>query len=138
MVPNKNMSVKLTDRFLAFNPNLLHLKDVKLSIKKVDLLVIRPGAMATYEVSFTDGSYISQLIIDQKGQVNGVDVFESWVAMAGVAQVDGFVISGNSIRPAVKENEPKNNDGRTNCFWCNLSTEKRGGGQYDVCPKCGK
>ena len=35
-------------------------------------------------------------------------------------------------------NAPRNNDGRTTCFWCNVSTEKRGGGMYDVCPKCGQ
>jgi hypothetical protein len=33
---------------------------------------------------------------------------------------------------------PKNNDGKNSCFWCNVSTQKRGGGMYDVCPKCGK
>jgi hypothetical protein len=34
--------------------------------------------------------------------------------------------------------EPKNNDGRMECFWCNVPTQKRGGGMYDVCPKCGR
>lgn len=33
---------------------------------------------------------------------------------------------------------PRNNDGRAICFWCNVPTQKRGGGLYDVCPKCGK
>jgi hypothetical protein len=33
---------------------------------------------------------------------------------------------------------PKNNDGRSTCFWCCVSTAKRGGGAYDVCPKCGR
>ena len=31
---------------------------------------------------------------------------------------------------------PRNNDGRTTCFWCKIPTQKRGGGMYDVCPKC--
>jgi len=35
--------------------------------------------------------------------------------------------------------EPRNNDGRQECFWCaGIKTQKRGGGLYDVCPKCGK
>lgn len=34
--------------------------------------------------------------------------------------------------------EPRNNDGRRECFWCHISTAKRGGGMYDVCPKCGR
>ena len=32
---------------------------------------------------------------------------------------------------------PRNNDGRAECFWCHLPTQKRGGGLYDVCPSCG-
>ena len=35
--------------------------------------------------------------------------------------------------------EPRNNDGRSECFWCpGVRTEKRGGGAYDLCPKCGR
>jgi hypothetical protein len=35
--------------------------------------------------------------------------------------------------------EPRNNDGRGECFWCpRTKTNKRGGGLYDVCPKCGR
>jgi len=34
--------------------------------------------------------------------------------------------------------EPRNNDGRESCFWCSIPTAKRGGGMYDVCPKCGR
>jgi hypothetical protein len=34
------------------------------------------------------------------------------------------------------ENVPKNNDGRSECFWCQCKTNKRGGGMYDVCPQC--
>ena len=34
---------------------------------------------------------------------------------------------------------PRNNDGRSECFWCpGVQTEKRGGGAYDLCPKCGR
>lgn len=33
---------------------------------------------------------------------------------------------------------PRNNDGRDTCYWCNVPTQKRGNGAYDVCPKCGK
>lgn len=31
---------------------------------------------------------------------------------------------------------PRNNDGLSMCYWCNVPTQKRGGGAYDVCPKC--
>ena len=34
--------------------------------------------------------------------------------------------------------EPRNNDGRMECFWCRVPTQKRGGGMYDVCPKCSR
>ena len=33
---------------------------------------------------------------------------------------------------------PRNNDGRNTCFWCHIPTAKRGGGAYDLCPKCGR
>lgn len=36
--------------------------------------------------------------------------------------------------------EPRNNDGRSTCWWCNSPTRKAGGGQYDICTnkECGK
>ena len=37
-----------------------------------------------------------------------------------------------------KSESPKNNDGRTSCFWCDSPTRKAGGGMYDVCTSCGK
>ena len=40
--------------------------------------------------------------------------------------------------PRVSSAEPRNNDGRESCFWCSVPTAKRGGGAYDVCPKCGR
>lgn len=33
---------------------------------------------------------------------------------------------------------PRNNDGRLMCYWCNIPTQLRGGGMYNVCPRCGK
>lgn len=43
------------------------------------------------------------------------------------------------ITSVASQNTPKNNDGRAVCFWCpNTNTQKRGGGMYDVCPKCGR
>ena len=61
---------------------------------------------------------------------------------------DGTVAgpSSQAMREAVvfqgwmsDESEPKNNDGRMECFWCSgTKTQKRGGGRYDVCPKCGR
>ena len=35
--------------------------------------------------------------------------------------------------------EPRHNDGREYCWWCNSKTVKRGlYGEYDVCEECGK
>ena len=45
-----------------------------------------------------------------------------------------FVPVGSSISIIA----PRNNDGRSNCFWCHIATQKRGGGIYDVCPTCGR
>ena len=41
---------------------------------------------------------------------------------------------------ANSEPAPKNNDGRTRCFWCNVPTNKIEGFSniYDICLKCGK
>jgi hypothetical protein len=52
-------------------------------------------------------------------------------------RVDPFhdVVRVSSIDSSIS---PRNNDGRSKCFWCNMPTQKRGGGIYDVCPKCGK
>lgn len=38
------------------------------------------------------------------------------------------------------DEEPRNNDGRTHCWWCHTPTEKMQGfsGTWDVCPECGK
>jgi hypothetical protein len=45
-----------------------------------------------------------------------------------------FVLVQDGNSPA-----PRNNDGRSECFWCpGTRTEKRGGGCYDVCPGCGR
>jgi hypothetical protein len=38
-----------------------------------------------------------------------------------------------------KRQPPKDNQGRTNCFWCDMPTKKRGfWKEYDVCPICDK
>jgi len=44
------------------------------------------------------------------------------------------------FREVPKGPEPKNNDGRTVCFWCKGSTETKQGftSSYNICPKCGK
>lgn len=38
------------------------------------------------------------------------------------------------------EEEPRNNDGRSHCWWCRVPTRKMQGfsGNWDVCPDCGK
>jgi len=44
-----------------------------------------------------------------------------------------------SGKPVVvaRQSEPKNNDGRAECWWCGARTEKRPGFTviYDICPK---
>lgn len=137
MVPTRNMDVKLTDRYIATNPSLAHLKDAKLMVMKVDLNFIAAGGVAEYIVSFTDGSYIHQLTIDQAGRINGIDVFESWVAKAGIAQ-GSFDFGSASQGQNDQAPAPRNNDGRATCFWCSAPTRKAGGGAYDVCSKCGR
>lgn len=53
--------------------------------------------------------------------------------------IPGTEVEIFSATEAVIANAPKNNDGRVVCFWCpNTNTQKRGGGMYDVCPKCGR
>lgn len=36
--------------------------------------------------------------------------------------------------------EPKNNDGRSSCYWCHSSTRQVGGvtSVYDICSNCGR
>ena len=48
---------------------------------------------------------------------------------------DVVCVSSSSIAP---NSGPRNNDGRGRCFWCDVPTQKRGGGAYDICPTCGK
>lgn len=38
------------------------------------------------------------------------------------------------------DSEPRNNDGRTHCWWCCAPTQKMQGfsGTWDICPECGK
>jgi len=52
-----------------------------------------------------------------------------------VVPVDEFE---GTCEPSAAVPEPKNNDGRLSCFWCSIPTAKRGGGMYDVCPRCGR
>jgi len=49
-----------------------------------------------------------------------------------------FKVVGNADHVGVTACDPRNNDGRSECFWCHVPTGKRGGGAYDVCPKCGR
>ena len=46
-----------------------------------------------------------------------------------------FVLVGDGV---ASDPGPRNNDGRGSCFWCKVPTVKRGGGMYDICPKCGR
>jgi len=47
-----------------------------------------------------------------------------------------FYHSCRLLSKAIDENIPRNNDGRAECFWCGTPTELRGGGNYNLCPKC--
>ena len=44
------------------------------------------------------------------------------------------------FREVDKGPEPKNNDGKVVCWWCNGPTERKQGfmSNYDICPKCGR
>lgn len=46
----------------------------------------------------------------------------------------------SSFNPNININQPKNNDGRSHCFWCNSPTKKvqSFNGSYDVCKNCGR
>lgn len=56
-----------------------------------------------------------------------------WECHSSVSPTFELVISNNK-----NVSEPRNNDGRDFCYWCNIKTQKRGDGAYDICPKCGK
>lgn len=56
----------------------------------------------------------------------------AWIANAR------FRVVGVAATKSSSSSAPRNNDGRGECFWCQVPTAKRGGGMYDVCPKCGR
>jgi len=51
----------------------------------------------------------------------------------------GMVLEGPE-QPKEKNQEPEDNDGRENCWWCEEQTETRilFTSSYQVCPKCQK
>jgi hypothetical protein len=68
-----------------------------------------------------------------------------WVELQGLGQwsfavewLEVLPSDGRSASSGGGQVVPKNNDGRSECFWCHVPTAKRGGGLYDVCPKCGR
>lgn len=147
MLPRKGLDVELTDSYIRSFPNFAHLKGKKLSILKIDLKSIKSSG-SVYEVFFTDGGFINSVTVDQTGKVNGVDVFKSWVTKlsSGTQQNqnnDSFDFNGVAVVPQPVGTEPKNNDGRTTCYWCGAPTKHVPGaftGWYDICtnPSCQK
>lgn len=147
MIPRKGLDVELTDNFTRSYPAFAHLKGKKLSILKIDLKTIQSNGYATYEVFFTDGSFTNSVTVNQTGQVNGVDVFKSWVTKASASTQnqnnDSFDFNGVAVVPQPVGAEPKNNDGRSTCYWCGSPTKHVPGaftGWYDICtnPSCQK
>lgn len=78
-----------------------------------------------------------------KKKYNNIKNDVVWVKMVGYingvdkSEFEGFK-DGEMVELIASGPEPRNNDGRAICFWCNINTQKRGGGLYDVCPKCGR
>ncbi|MFA5048357.1 MAG: hypothetical protein WC516_05050 [Patescibacteria group bacterium] len=145
MLPKQGLDVELTDNYIRNFPNLAHLKGVKLNIMKLDLKKLTSTNYAEYEVYFTDGSYIHHITVNQTGQVNGIDVFKSWVTKVTPAMFDFDDEPQNKSAPPVAAagSEPKNNDGRTTCYWCGAPTKHVPGAfttSYDICtnPSCMK
>ena len=70
------------------------------------------------------------------GSTNCYDVGDNFYSIISVDGVSGTVAV---LSKTQFQNGPRNNDGSAVCFWCpNTNTQKRGGGMYDVCPKCGR
>ena len=141
MLPKAGRNVKLTNRFLIIYPTLSHLKDIMLTIMKLDLLKVHP---TEYEIYFSDGSYIYNISIDGVGQFSGVNVFETWVFQGSLQDPD--VEEEEELVDAIfepVEQEPRNNDGRHICYWCGSPTKSVPGASfnsYDICTNssCGK
>jgi hypothetical protein len=69
------------------------------------------------------------------------DPSEPWVRLKGISwkfAMDWLEVVSADATVSSGSGAPRNNDGRSECFWCHVQTAKRGGGTYDVCPKCGR
>lgn len=136
MLPKQGLDVELMDSFIKSNSNFAHLSGKKLNILKLDIKVLYSASRVDYEVYFSDGSYIFHITVDQDGQWCGQDVFKSWVTK-GAAQKGSF---DPQVSIQSKGPEPKNNDGRTSCYWCGAKTKNvpSAFSSYDICtnPSC--
>ncbi len=56
------------------------------------------------------------------------------VTEAGYTPISGRPVFLHYVVPP--ESEPRNNDGRDQCWWCGGALRKAGGGQYDYCEAC--
>lgn len=57
-----------------------------------------------------------------------------------LADENKYWFDDDEITQKIVIEEPKNNDGRSQCFWCREDTIKKLGlfSTYDICPKCKK
>jgi hypothetical protein len=85
------------------------------------------------------------VVLDNPAILNAQNIFlADWCNMICVCCVNGpcsaFKEASSLLvyRPSINIQEPRNNDGRSICYWCNIQTQKRGNGAYDVCPNCGR
>ena len=127
MVPKKGDKVKFRKEFLDYHKNafpesnLFFFEERSFTVKNV-------GGASSTEV-FLDGFTFD-------GEHNSITI-------KGEDGTFGYFLGSPVVFELVERktvsSAPRNNDGRAVCFWCpNTNTQKRGGGLYDVCPKCGK
>lgn len=158
MLPTAGLNVKLTDAFINHFPSYGPLRNVELEIINLKINKIIGAGRADYDVYFTDpNNTLRHITTNQDGKCinSGVDVFESYVYVAPQVGISidydeeencneydqgGQPVDYQKQNQSSGQNEPKNNDGRTTCFWCGNPTKQVGGlfGTYDVCSVCGR
>lgn len=115
--------------------------------KAGDLVRLNPAGCnenMKYETYVWEGTRRVEKIVPYKNDPDYLSIYLNEGGSFGIKLPEGrhytnpkdsapfFLIEGT-------EAEPRNNDGRAVCYWCpDTKTQKRGGGMYDVCPKCGK
>ena len=149
MLPKVGMSVKLRDAYIARNSQFNSLSGVKLTVANVMLKGVTTQGVPTYEFLCADPNGVHyKFLVDNKGaDSNSIIVFESYINVGSPNPIPIIHSSDeeDSISVALQPpviSEPKNNDGRTNCFWCKSKTKRVDGAfsSYDICtnPACGR